>query len=174
MNRWTSGILGLTTLASAGCAYLRAPAEAGPPAETFRWKRVLTREIVTEQAPDTSNAAPETRAPRRLATKPPTGDAAPESPPPTTPAEAEVDLSVELAPAERARLAEEARTQIDEAQRVVDTTPESTLPAIGKDTLATIRELIGSANDALNAGDVRAAESLARKAYLLAEELRAP
>lgn len=182
MNRWTFWTISLCVLAGTqGCAYLRSPAETGPPAETFRWNRPVPDEKVAAAETDSSETpsrAPATKPQRKPAAKPAEPEpVVVETTPPataTTPKEAEVDLSVELPAAEKAKLADGARTQIAEAQRVVDATLEDSLSPVGKETLGTIRELIGSANDALASGDVTAAESLARKAYLLAVELRSP
>lgn len=174
MNRWTLWFCFVAFACAPGCAYLRAPSDSGPRAETFRWKRPAPSEAIVKERPDSSTATPTSRPARRPVSEPVgTEPLVTEVPQPTPPPEQaqEVDLSVELPAAERAKLAEEARIQLAEAQRVVSSTAESSLT---RETLVTIRELIGSANHALNAGDMRAAESLARKAYLLAVELRAP
>jgi hypothetical protein len=76
-----------------------------------------------------------------------------------------------MSESERAGLAQEARGRIRETNRIVNGLDSSTFPQTKLDALVTIRGLVKSASEALEDGDIQAADSLSRKALLLASDL---
>ena len=76
-----------------------------------------------------------------------------------------------MSPEERAQLEKEARDRIRETEKIVKNLDPSAFSQSQQDALLTVNELVKSASQALDQGDVQAAESLARKALLLATDL---
>jgi hypothetical protein len=80
-------------------------------------------------------------------------------------------LSVDLPPAERARLVEAARRDREDTESLLKAIKVDTLPPDGQERLRTIQGLLDDSAEAANRGDLQAAASLVHKARLLAEEL---
>jgi len=126
-----------------------------------------------EVAPDTSLVEeptvdpPKPRPPQTPAVPAPvaddTADGAEELPP--------VDISVQMSEADRSALEQEARSRISRTNEILEAIDSSGFTPAKQDALITIQGLIESAGNALDQGDVQAADSLARKALLLATDL---
>ncbi|MCA9727766.1 MAG: hypothetical protein KC729_08795 [Candidatus Eisenbacteria bacterium] len=154
-----------------GCAWVRGP--AGPSAGRVVLPNTSLPDSAQVALPDTVVAQPPVKKPRKTPAKK-TTPPAPES---TTPAPVEtvepprVDISVQMSPEERAQLEKEARDRIRETEKIVKNLDPSAFSQSQQDALLTVNELVKSASQALDQGDVQAAESLARKALLLATDL---
>lgn len=119
------------------------------------------------EPPSVAPAKP--RPPQTPATPPPAADnaaaggAATEPPP--------VDISVQISEAARSEMEQEARARISRTNEILGGIDSSGFTPAKQDALITIQGLIESAGAALDQGDVQAADSLSRKALLLATDL---
>jgi hypothetical protein len=111
---------------------------------------------------------PPKRPPQAPSTTPPAaenpaGGIATEPPP--------VDISVQISEAARSAMEQEARARISRTNEILGGIDSSSFTPAKQDALITIQGLIQSAGTALDHGDVQAADSLSRKALLLATDL---
>lgn len=157
----------------AGCAWVRGP--SGPGMNGEELATVAHQDTVhIVVAADTSIVEPPAATPpKSRSTQPPAAVApaaenaaggAVEPPPP-------VDISVQMSEAARSEMEEEARARISRTNEILSGIDSSGFTPAKHDALITIRGLIESAGAALDQGDVQAADSLARKALLLATDL---
>lgn len=155
-----------------GCAWVRGP--SGPGMNEDELATVARPDTVQiDVSPDTTFAEPVvTNSPRPRPRETPTTSKPPAETIPTETTETpRVDISVQMSEAERSALEQEARDRILRTQQILGGIDASAFTPAKQDALITIEGLISSAGSALNQGDVQAADSLARKALLLATDL---
>jgi hypothetical protein len=83
------------------------------------------------------------------------------------------EIVVDLDADQKATLAADAERNLQEAVQVVRAAQTRQLSPEKLETLATVEGLVAAARDALTAGDIQAAATLANKAKLIAAELAA-
>jgi hypothetical protein len=155
-----------------GCAWVRGP--SGPGMNEDELATLARPDTVQmDVSPDTTFSEPVvTNSPRTLPRETPTTNTRPAETTRTETIETpRVDISVQMSESERSALEQEARDRILRTQQILGGIDASAFTSAKQDALITIEGLIASAGTALDQGDVQAADSLARKALLLATDL---
>jgi hypothetical protein len=133
---------------------------------------VESESLRVELASDTTTVEPEAQEPKKPVVRRENTPSPPSTqPPPETVEPPRVDVSVKMSEEEREQLEREAHGRIIETNKILGSLDSSAFSQAKLDALLTIKGLIKSASDALEQGDVQAADSLARKALLLATDL---
>jgi hypothetical protein len=132
---------------------------------------VESESLRVELASDTTMVEPEAQEPKKPVVRRENTPSPPSTPPPETAEPPRVDVSVKMSEEEREQLEREAHGRIIETNKILGSLDSSAFSQAKLDALLTIKGLIKSASDALEQGDVQAADSLARKALLLATDL---
>lgn len=155
-----------------GCAWVRSPSGPGMNDEELATVRQPDT-VRIEVSADTTFADPEIVDPPKPRPRE-TSRPVPAAPAETTTDTVEaprVDISVQMSESERLALEEGARDRISRTREILGAIDSSGFNQAKRDALITIEGLIASAGNALDQGDLQAADSLARKALLLATDL---